>query len=148
MNSNSYYLVPVTATGVKFRDKGLRDVFKTVEPELYEKEVKRLELKYGDEASKLDSKMLDTLIERANLETKALFKLKKIPEKIVVVKNGDLLYELATEFPITVEEDCFIAAFRTEPNNVVEFFMEDDSYPDDIANFFSNYDCKTGVHSK
>lgn len=148
MNMNKYYLVPVTASAVKFENTGLRNILKIVDPELSERENERLEFKYGNDFSEYTREESELLLKKITDGTSAMFKMRNIPEKLVVVRNESSIYELGTKLPITVENDSYLEVFEVSGEKIVDFFVENDDYSEQAANFFQSFLQKRGVRSK
>ncbi len=148
MNMNKYFLVPVTAAAVKYKDTGLRNVLSVVDPELGEKENERIEFMYGKVFPEHTKELYEVLLKDLNTKLDAMFKMRNIPNKLVVVENGNSIYELGTESPLTVDNKTFLEVFAVSGEQVVDFFVENENYSEQAANFFQSFDKKKTVVKK
>ena len=83
-----------------------------------------------------------------NTKLDAMFKMRNIPNKLVVVENGNSIYELGTESPLTVDNKTFLEVFAVSGEQVVDFFVENENYSEQAANFFQSFDKKKTVVKK
>lgn len=146
---NKYYLVPVTAKAVKFNKNNLMDMLSVVDKELWMKEDYIIKLKYDLEdlsAEELELHKREAL--RTTEEVKAAFKLKKLPEKIIVVKDENGLHELATGLAITVISENYLDVFSISGEEVVEQFVANENYSNEAINFFNSFISKEKVLKK
>ena len=129
---NNYYLVPVTTKNIKYDGISLFDGLFNIDNQLYESKKNVMFLKNEDLLSLLE-------LEEVNKDISRRFKAVKIPEKIILVKQGDLLYEIGSELSLEVINDSYLEAFRVSSEEVVEFFVENENYLEEVSNFFTSF---------
>ena len=129
---NNYYLVPVTTKNIKYDGISLFDGLFNIDNQLYESKKNVMFLKNDYLLSLLE-------LEEVNKDISRRFKAVKIPEKIILVKQGDLLYEIGCELPLEVINDSYLEAFRVSSEEVVEFFVENENYLEEVSNFFTSF---------
>lgn len=129
---NNYYLVPVTTKNIKYDGISLFDGLFNIDNQLYESKKNVMFLKNEALLSLLE-------LEEVNKDISRRFKAVKIPEKIILVKQGDLLYEIGSELPLEVINDSYLEAFRVSSEEVVEFFVENENYLEEVSNFFTSF---------
>lgn len=129
---NNYYLVPVTTKNIKYDGISLFDGLFNIDNQLYESKKNVMFLKNEALLSLLE-------LEEVNKDISRRFKAVKIPEKIILVKQGDLLYEIGSELLLEVINDSYLEAFRVSSEEVVEFFVENENYLEEVSNFFTSF---------
>lgn len=129
---NNYYLVPVTTKNIKYDGISLFDGLFNIDNQLYESKKNVMFLKNEDLLSLIE-------LEEVNKDISKRFKAVKIPEKIILVKQGDSLYEIGSELSLEVINDSYLEAFRVSSEEVVEFFVENENYLEEVSNFFTSF---------
>lgn len=146
---NKYYLVPVTAKAIKFERTSFFEMLYVVDPELCMRKKEEMEMKYVMEGlSKEEMIIHQELSEKLSRENNINFELKRLPKQIVVVKTESGIQELATELPITATCDAYLEVFKRTGEDIVEFFMGNENYNDNVINFFDSYVTKEKVLEK
>ena len=129
---DKYYLVPVTVKSVKYDDFSLNEMLLNINVELYERKVYAMALKYDESATSEEKELTNKIIEDK-------FKSYGIPEKIVMVKREESLYEIGTELPLTVTNDSYLDVFKIEADAVVGFFNKNENYTEEVSKFFTEF---------
>ena len=129
---NNYYLVPVTTKNIKYDGISLFDGLFNIDNQLYDSKKNVMFLKNVDLLSLIE-------LEEVNKDISRRFKAVKIPEKIILVKQGDSLYEIGSELSLEVINDSYLEAFRVSSEEVVEFFVENENYLEEVSNFFTSF---------
>ncbi len=129
---NNYYLVPVTTKNIKYDGISLFDGLFNIDNQLYDSKKNVMFLKNEDLLSLIE-------LEEVNKDISRRFKAVKIPEKIILVKQGDSLYEIGSELSLEVINDSYLEAFRVSSEEVVEFFVENENYLEEVSNFFTSF---------
>lgn len=149
MKEKKYYLVPITAKGVKYNGTSLKDILEVVDHELWEMKEYIIGLKYDfTDLSKEEMIIHEETAKKIAEEIKGAFKLRGLPERIIVVDDGDTLYELATTLPITTFSEGFLEVFEITGEEVVEKFVEDADYSTKVTNLFNKFISKENVLEK
>ena len=129
---NNYYLVPVTTKNIKYDGISLFDGLFNIDNQLYDSKKNVMFLKNEDLLSLIE-------LEEVNKDISRRFKAVKIPEKIILEKQGDSLYEIGSELSLEVINDSYLEAFRVSSEEVVEFFVENENYLEEVSNFFTSF---------
>ncbi len=149
MGEQEYYLVPIVAEGVKFEGKSLFEMLSVVDCELCNLAARELKLKYElDRVSEEEMVTQRDYVDRVRKGCKTAFKIKKLPEKIIIVKSEGKLNELSTMLPVTVLSENFLEVFKMTGEEVVEHFVNNEDYSQEVANFFNSFITKENVSGK
>lgn len=114
---NKYYYVSVMDENITCNGDSFREILKTADHELFEK--------CASEKDK--SKVRDS------------FREKHLPHKIVIVDNGGCSYELATEASVDVISKDSMIKCEISGFDVVDVFVENPNYSDDVFNMMERY---------
>lgn len=129
---NKYFLVPVTAKVIKYDGFSLSEMLERINIELYERKVYANALK-NDETATLEE------IENVNKTVQEKFKNYGLPEKIIVVKRDDSLFEIGTELPLEVKNDSYLKEFNVESDTVMDYFVDNENYCEEVCKFFTEF---------
>jgi len=129
---NKYFLVPVTAKVIKYDGFSLSEILERINIELYERKVYANALK-NDETATLEE------IENVNKTVQEKFKNYGLPEKIIVVKRDDSLFEIGTELPLEVKNDSYLKEFNVDSDTVMDYFVDNENYCEEVCKFFTEF---------
>ena len=109
---SKYYLVPVTTKMIKIKDsdRSLLEVLEMVDTELYERELRRIDITYENSMCKYFQET--GYINEFNNNTRMLYKTRGIPEKLILVNDEKGLYEFFTGKKIECRIDSYLEPFR------------------------------------
>lgn len=137
---NQYYLVPVVARNINFEGKSLLEILGSVDGTLYGREIARVELQYGGGSPEYGfSNEIMEIVKKHNQVTSQMFRERGVPEKLVLVRDGDRLYELVTEKDVSVFSESFLDVFAVDPDSVVDIFYANPNYANEVSRFFSGH---------
>lgn len=140
MMMNEYYLVPVTTKAVKFEETSLMEMLSVVGLDLYMLEEYKMELKYGsDDLSTEEMLVHEREAEKLADKIATIFKIRNLPEKLIIVKDEEGFHELATELPVTAVSESFFNVFKITSEEVIEEFLDNESYSRNATNFFNSF---------
>ena len=124
-----YYMVPVTTRSVKFGDKTLFGMLETVNKDLYDRELERIKMTYESDIYNYE------IINGYNSITKLLYKEKRVPEKIIIVDNGDKKYEFFTDEEIDCKNDSYLKVFKVTPTQIKNYLKKNPLYSKSVIKF-------------
>ena len=124
-----YYMVPVTTRSVKFGDKTLFGMLETVNKDLYDRELERIKMTYESDIYNYE------IINGYNSITKLLYEKKRIPEKIIIVEDGDKKYEFFTEEEIECKNDSYLKVFKVTPTQIKNYLKKNPLYSKSVIKF-------------
>ena len=130
---NKYYLIPVTTREISIDGNVLFDMLGNVDNELYVRELQRVNLTYENPLCKYLQE--SGYIDRFNSKTKMLYKKKKIPEKLLIVRNDNKIYEFFSEKEIECESDAYLEAFRVKSMDVKKCIGNGNLYAKRVLKF-------------
>lgn len=130
--NNKYFIVPVTASLLKIDGMSLFKILETIDYELAKREKTRKEIRYSSKKS-ATLKLNEILFfeEEHNKKTSMLFKEKGLPEKLVLVKTGEELKELATNVSVEILNEEFLNPFEVTGEDIVDYFVVNKEYEDE-----------------
>lgn len=108
-----YYLVPVTTRNIKINGKTLFEMLEKVDKKLYERELKRINITYENPICKYYQE--SGLIEKFNNNTRILYNIRRVPEKLIIVEDDNRKYEFFSEENIECDNDLYLKTFRVSP---------------------------------
>ena len=147
---SKYYLVPVTTRDIKIKGKTLFEMLHRVDRELYNREIRRVEMTYENPVCKYLQEA--GLIDEYNNVTSLMYQSKGIPEKIIIKKDEKGIYEFFSEEEIECDNDNYLEVFRINPTDVKKF-VENYSYDRNVLRFIKKgsrkrkmfFKCKNSV---
>ena len=146
---NKYYLVPVVVRTINYEGQPFFKILESMDEVLYRRELARVELQYGGDLPEDGfSKDIMAIVKEHNRVTSKMFKERGVPEKVVIVRDSDKIYELVTEKEVTVGNPFFLEAFEIDPEEVVDVFYENPNYVDAVNNFLGGYEKKEAVQKR
>jgi len=146
---NKYYIVPITATLIKCFDISFKKILKEVDEGLYDREVAREELRsLLRDSNKFDKQEFNDWMSSYGSETSLLFRLKKLPEKLVVVDDGGTLSEISTGILVTATNDSYLSIFSATGEESADFFTSNENYSRDALNLFNAFTMSSKVFGK
>jgi len=146
---NQYFLVPVVVRTINYEGKPFFKILESMDEVLYRRELARVELQYGGDLPEDGfSKDIMEVVKEHNQITSQMFKERGVPEKLVIVRNKDRVYELVTEKEVTVGNSSFLEAFTIDPETVVDVFYENPNYEDQVNNFLGGYEKKEAMQKR
>lgn len=124
-----YYIVPITTRSVKINDRSLFEMLEFVNKKLYDREKERANITYESENYNYD------YINGYNHITSLLYKEKGVPEKIIIVDNGNKKYEFFTEEEVDCDNDSYLKVFRVTPKQVKKYIEKNPLHSKHIFKF-------------
>ena len=140
-----YYKIPLTERVIGTSSDSLYKILRDNYPELYAREVGRMDLKYSDKDATVDSNVMANY----NKETSNLYKTLGMPEFIIAIERvtGEGIEEIATSTPLIVSSKEFLKTRMVSKEVATSYIEENDQYSEKIANFFSK-DKKKNLQKK
>lgn len=134
---NKYYYVPVTSRHIKYDNKSLLDVTGTIDSELKDRELGRVEIRDGDKTRYSSSLEMKQVLSHYNSETSLLFKSKGMPERLILIQDENGVREMYTD-SIVDASDNYLSCFEVPPSEVIKL-VESEEYFDLAYNYFCMY---------
>lgn len=126
-----YYKIPLTERLVYVGEKSLYQILQDNYQELYNREVGRIELIYGDHKSRVMTSTLQEKIDAYNTETKKLYKTMNVPTHIIGFDNNGDLVEYATKTPLNCcSKETFLHCRQVSQLEAYEYLNNQDGYLD------------------
>ena len=113
---NKYYYVPVTSRHIKYDGKSLLEVTGTIDSLLKDRELGRVEMRYGDKTGDSSSLEMKKVLSQYNSETSLLYKSKGIPERLILIEDQDGVREMYTDSSIEIIPN-YLECFKLEFND-------------------------------
>ena len=117
---SAYYLVPVTSKIFFVGEDSFNRMLERINPELSKEE--------DLVVSQINSSDCD--------DSCSIYKDSKIPEKLVICSDGDVLYEAETTIGVTCSDLEFARYYEADPMDVLQVFVDNEDYADFAGNFF------------
>ena len=127
-----YYLVPVTTRSVKINGKTLFEMLGKVDKKLYDRELKRIDITYESPICKHYQE--SGLIEDFNNNTRLLYNVRRVPEKLIIVEDKDRKYEFFSEENVECDDELYLKTFRVNPM-VIKKCIENYLYDKNVLKF-------------
>ncbi len=132
-----YYKIPMTERALSISDKRIIDILQDNYPELYNREVNRVELTYGNSKT---TPLIEqgTDIESYNRETDALYKQMGVPSHIIAYSDeADGVFEYATSEKIQAPKSDTIFKMRiVSKQAATEFLTQEKNYFEVVSRMF------------
>lgn len=131
---SKYYKIPLTERAVSLSSGSLYKNLRENYPALYNREVGRMDLKYGDARHHTDSKTM----EKYNKETSILYKEIGLPEFIIAVEkvSGEGIQEISTSTPLIASKE-FLRTRNVSKETAILYIEKEEDYSEQIATFFT-----------
>lgn len=143
---NKYYYVPVTSRHIKYDGKSLLDVTGTIDSLLKDRELGRVEMRYGDKTRDSSSLEMKKVLSQYNSETSLLYKSKGIPERLILIKDQDGVREMYTDSSIEAIPN-YLECFEISALDVISL-IESGEYFDLAINYFGMYNYRKKEKAK
>ena len=142
---SKYYKIPLTERIVGTSSGSLYKLLRENYPELYDREVGRMDLKYGNKDNIVNS----NTIADYNRQTSLLYKAMGIPEFIIAVEivTGGGIEEISTSTPLMVSSKKFLKTRKVSKEDATSYIEEVTDYSEKIANYFTSAN-KKGLEKK
>ena len=134
---NKYYYVPVTSRHIKYDGKSLLDVTGAIDSKLKDRELGRVEMRYGDKTLDSSSLEMKKVLSQYNSETSLLYKSKGIPERLILIEDQDGVREMYTDSSIEIIPN-YLECFKISALDVISL-IESGEYFDLAINYFGMY---------
>lgn len=134
-----YYKIPMTERIATINNQSL---FKTLQenyPELYERELGRVELTYGGPNPGAFTPQLESEVEKYNQETARIYQSMGVPFYIIgAQENEDCITECITGLPIetTYGRNTIITGQEISKQEAYEYLSNQENYSSVISNMF------------
>ena len=113
---DKYYFVPVTTDNIKINGRTLLEILEMVDKELYDRELKRIEITYENPKCKYLQE--SGLIDEYNNNTRLLYRKRKVPEKIIIKENKRGLFEYISECEIVCDDRSFLSVYEANIEDI------------------------------
>lgn len=132
---SKYYKIPLTERVVGTSTGSLYKMLRDNCPELYSREIGRMDLKYGDKKNMVD----ESIIADYNKETSRMYETLRMPEFIIAIEKvpGAGIEEISTSTPLIVSSKEFLRTRMVTKEIATSYIDAKDEYSEKIANFFS-----------
>ena len=132
---SKYYKIPLTERVVGVSTGSLYKTLRENYPDLYNREVGRMDLKYGDSKHTTDKDTMD----RYNKETSMMYKAMGLPEFIIAVEtvSGEGIKEISTSTPLIISSKEILKSRNVSKETAILYITEEKEYSEKIANFFT-----------
>lgn len=130
-----YYKIPLTERVIGTKNGSLYKTLRENYPELYTREVGRMDLKYGDQKNMVDT----SIIADYNKETSVMYETLGMPEFIIAVEkiSGRGIKEISTSTPLIILSKEVLKARLVSKESAISYIEGKEEYSEKIANFFS-----------
>ncbi len=127
---NKYYKIPMTERVVSVGERSLYQILQDNYPELYNRELGRVELTYGGENPGVMSPELESIVDEYNQETTAIYKAAGIPQYIIgFVGQDGTLVEYSTKTPLLMRSNfSFIFSREVSQQEAYRYLDEEPNY--------------------
>lgn len=143
---NKYYYVPVTSRHIKYDGKSLLDVTGTIDSLLKDRELGRVEMRYGDKTGDSSSLEMKKVLSQYNSETSLLYKSKGMPERLILIKDQDGVREMYTDSSVEALPN-YLECFEVSALDVISL-IESGEYFDLAINYFGMYNYRKNNKAK
>ena len=136
-----YYLVPITSKIIKCANTStsVADILKSVDLELYKMEIEKIKLEYDFEDTAVEEIMLrKNESDKIAKKSTELYKVRRLPDKILLIEKEDKIYESATKLPVESVSEVYLKVFSVDCDEALKYFTDDD-YSEKVFNLFENY---------
>jgi hypothetical protein len=134
---NKYFYVPVTSRHIKYDGKSLLDVTGAIDSKLKDRELGRVEMRYGDKTLDSSSLEMKKVLSQYNSETSLLYKRNGMPERLILIKDQDGVREMYTDNSLEVIPN-YLECFEISALDVISL-IESGEYFDLAINYFGMY---------
>lgn len=133
-----YYKIPMTERIVQVNTVSLFQILQEHYPDLYNRELGRIELTYGGDNPGVMTPQLEEMVNEYNAETKALYKAMGVPQYIIGFKNeDDVIVEYATKTPLDESGlGCFISGREVSQTEAYTYLDDEKNYIEVVNRFF------------
>lgn len=143
---NKFYYVPVTSRHIKYDGKSLLDVTGTIDSLLKDRELGRVEMRYGDKTGDSSSLEMKKVLSQYNSETSLLYKSKGMPERLILIKDQDGVREMYTDSSVEALPN-YLECFEVSALDVISL-IESGEYFDLAINYFGMYNYRKKEKAK
>ena len=143
---NKFYYVPVTSRHIKYDGKSLLDVTGTIDSLLKDRELGRVEMRYGDKTGDSSSLEMKKVLSQYNSETSLLYKSKGMPERLILIKDQDGVREMYTDSSVEALPN-YLECIEVSALDVISL-IESGEYFDLAINYFGMYNYRKKEKAK
>lgn len=132
---SKFYKIPLTERVVGVSSGSLYKTLRENYPDLYNREVGRMDLKYGDARHSTDKATMDNY----NKETSMMYKAMGLPEFIIAVEtvSGEGIKEISTSTPLIISSKEFLKTRNVSKETAILYVEEESEYSKKVADFFT-----------
>lgn len=143
---NKYYYVPVTSRHIKYDGHSLLDVTGVIDSKLKDRELGRVEMRYGDKTGDSSSLEMKKVLSQYNSETSLLYKSKGMPERLILISDKDGVREMYTDTALEALPN-YLDCYQINAIDVVNL-IESGEYFDLAINYFGMYNYRKKEKAK
>lgn len=135
-----YYKIPVTHRMIKMNGRSLFKILKEFYPELYQRELERVELTYGGDEPGSMTPQLEMALEKFQSQTDEMYLELGVPKFIIGFETDDgQILESNTRTPMTTNHkiDNIFQVYEVSRDEALNAINEERNYQDATAQMYS-----------
>lgn len=141
-----FYKIPLTDRMIKIEGKSLIEILQEKFPELYEREMERINIQYEDCPGSTNP-VLEKILKEYNTKTNLCYQEEKLPTYLLAIQKDDEIREYATNTPLTANHKTFTELREVTPEQFNTYLDQNPNYEEEIPKFLEQEKNKTKSHN-